>query len=141
MVMKGILPWAATPPSTGQRDVLWAEVRRLQHCPSPTEKSYINISLGPSRYCISLCRYEVRCLRACLSSCKRIGGFKLHQPSSHPPHEAMLSPDSLIATCLDRLPILSLPQLGTAPIWAPSFTYLYCVYPPKERHGFPSSSS
>ena len=35
--MKVLLPWAALPASTGQRDVLWAEVRVLQHPLFPRE--------------------------------------------------------------------------------------------------------
>lgn len=53
----------------------------------------------------------------------------------------ILNLNPLTAICLDRLPLPSLAQLRTAPIWAPLFTYLYFVYQPKERHGFPFSSS
>ena len=56
MGLKVLLPWAALPASTGQRDVLWAEVRLLEYRMFPGEVLNLHIprAFAVSHLCWSL---------------------------------------------------------------------------------------
>ena len=136
--MKRLLPWAAVPASAGQRDILWAEVCSLKHRPSPKKKKKKEFLTNTAR------------AFAALHRCLLLRGT-FFWTSDIPLQQAMsiqtyfnvrpAKPKSSIATCPDRLPTPSLPQLKTATIRAPSSTYLYYVYRPRGLPGSPSSSS